>query len=134
MTVIDTDTWGQILKKDLGLERLQYSYIVKIIDIPINVYIIFFDSRFPTSRIPISKIKNLDTFIFGRLKVAGLGYKIKSFKITPPIVLDDFMGKISSNSVILRLDICGERFSNTNLYESVNYENFENEKIKIIEI
>ena len=95
MAVIDTDTWGQILKKDLGLERLQYSYIVKIIDIPINIYIIFFDSRFPTSRIPISKIKNLDTFIFGRLKVAGLGYKIKSFKITPPIVLDDFMGKIS---------------------------------------
>ena len=127
------DNWGQILKKNLGLENLSFVYIVKIINIPINVYIVFFDSRFPTTRIPINKIKNLDSFIIERIKVAGLGYKFNSFRFTPPIDLNDFMAKISSNSIMLRLDICGERFNNTNLYESVDYKKFEDKKIKIIE-
>jgi hypothetical protein len=123
---------GKNLKKDLGLEKLQFTYITKIIGISINIFVVFFDSRFPGTHIPITRIKILDTFILGRIKAFGLNYKLKSFTITPPINLMDFNGSIPNNSIIIRLDICGERFNNTNLYESINSKKFEDINVKII--
>ena len=40
-------TTGQVLKKDLGLSKFKYVLIQKVIELPINVYIITVDSRFP---------------------------------------------------------------------------------------
>ena len=123
---------GIALKSDLGLDKLRFVYIVKVIGISINLFVVFFDSRFPGTRIPITRIKILGTFIMGRIKVMGLNYKLKHFTITPPINLVDFNGVIPNNSILIRLDICGERFSNNNLYESINYKKFENKRIKVI--
>lgn len=132
--LLNTKTKGQILKTDLGLDRLQYVYIAKVINVSLNVYIIFFDSRFPNTHIPVYKIKNLDTFVMGKLKISSMGYGIDTFRITPPILLDEFTGKIPLNSLVYRLDICGERFSNTNLYESVNREKFKEQEIRVISL
>jgi len=125
-------TEGQILKKELGLSNFKIVWIRKIIDIPLNIYIIYFNSRYPTSYLSTSKIKNLDTVTVNKLQQYGVSYKQIPYKYTPPILLDDFNAKIPSNSMLVTIDIVGEFFANKDLYENVNKDYFKENLIQVI--
>jgi hypothetical protein len=124
-------TTGQILKRELGLANFKTVWIRKIIDLALNVYIVYFNSRYPTSYLSISKIKNLDTVTIKRLKQSGLSYKHIDYKYTPPIPLEDFNAKIQSNSMLMRIDVVGEWFADKDLYEGINLEYFSDKKIML---
>jgi len=127
-------TTGEILKIELGLQNFDSIWIRKIIDLAINVYIVYFNSRYPSSYLSMSKIKNLDTFTIKRLKKAGMGFDHKEYKYTPPIPLSDFNGTINSNSMIIRVDITGEWFADKKLYnENFNKKYFDNNRIIVLE-
>lgn len=115
-------TTGEILKKELGLENFKTIWIRKIIDLPMHVYIVYFNSRYPTSYLSMSKIKNLDTVTIQKIKQSGLSYKQIEYKYTPPMEIESFNGKIPSNSMLIRIDVTGEWFANKKLYsENVEY-------------
>lgn len=122
-------TTGQILKSELGLEIFDTVWIRKIIDIPLSIYLVYFNSRQPTTYLSINKIKNLDTFTLKKLKQSGVEHKFNNYKYTPAILLDDFNAKVMTDSMLIRIDIAGEMFANTNLYDNVNKEYFDKNKI-----
>lgn len=126
-------TTGEILKLELGLKDFKSVWIRKIIDLALNVYIVYFNSHYPSSYLSMQKIKNLDTFTIERLKKSGISFNRKSYRYTPPIPLEDFNGTINSNSMLIRIDITGEFFANKKLYvESFNKEYFKENRIIIL--
>ncbi len=122
-------TTGEILKKELGLTAFNTIWIRKIIDLPMHVYFVYFNSRYPTSYLAMSQVKNLETITVNRMMQSGLAHKQKPYKYTPPIPLEDFNAKIPSNSMMFRIDITGEYFANKKLYEEINIEYFKTNKI-----
>lgn len=110
-------TTGELLKNAFGISKFKHIYIQKIIDMPQNVYVITINSRFPDIHIPINKINKLKSNKFQKLRVTPGNIQAKSFKLTPPINLNDFVGRITSNAIIIFRDIAGELYMNKNLYD-----------------
>lgn len=121
-------TQGRQLKRDLGLENFKYAYIQKIIDMAQNVYIVSVDSRYPNVFFGFTKLKKIKSVTIQKTKRTPFEYKFKNYKLTPPILLDEFKGDISSNAMIIRQDLTGDYFMNDKMYESVVC----NKKVKII--
>ena len=107
---------GKQLKKDLGLENFRSVVIRKIINVPVHIFLVFFNSRFPNTFIPLSKIKELETFTVNRLFREGYTYTTEPFRMTPPMRLDNIATRLPSNSIIIKVDITGEYYANKKLY------------------
>ena len=116
-------TTGQILKQDLGLSKFKYLLIQKIIELPMNVYIITVDSRFPGVYIPFSRIKKLKSVTLKRIKIIQkLNQKAivsRPIRISMSMPLSNFDRAINSNDVILLRDLAGEYYMNKKFYESI---------------
>lgn len=108
---------GEKVIKGLGLLKFQYIYIQKMIDVPINIFIITVDSRFPGVIIPYNRLKSLKSASLSKMKVFSDVIIQKKPKLTPPVDLKIFGGDIPTNSVILFRDLAGEHYMNKNLYK-----------------
>jgi len=111
---------GLQLKKDLGLENFQNVVIQKAINYPITMYVVSFNSRYPERAIFYSKVKNIKTSAIKRLKQYGQENKFKDIKLTPPVDLDYFMGRVRSNAYVYLRDMCGEQYRDKQMFQMMN--------------
>jgi len=107
---------GRILKKDLGLEKLRSVLIRKVLNIPLPFFIVYFCSRFPNTYLPISKIKELETFTLKKLVRHGSNYGEIDFRMSPPMKIENISARLPQTSIIIKIDITGEYFANKKLY------------------
>ena len=108
---------GKKLKEDLGLGNFRSVVIRKIINVPLHIFLVYFNSRFPNTYIPIARIKTLETMTVKRLMRQGGDYQEVDFRMTPPMDILHLTGKLPSNSIIIKIDITGEYFANKKLYK-----------------
>ena len=114
-------TRGEILKRDLGLESFDYTYIQKILGISPSIYIVTYDTRYPNRYIPRSRLMNLQSSKFTRLKTVHKDeFEFSELKLSPPFDLDQVSPHISSSSVFLLRDIAGEYFRTDKLTQEIN--------------
>ena len=110
---------GKQLKKILGLEDYDYVWIRKIINLPISVYIVVYNSRFPNLYLPLNKVRNLKAFhIFRTNKIVN--QELDDFIMSMPYELERYNKRISSKSIILSYDIAGEYYANKEVSEFLN--------------
>jgi len=109
-------TSGEKLIKAFGLENFRSAYVQKVIDSSIDIFIITVDSRYYYKKLTYGDVKNSITNIFSKLKVFSDIAEIRDVKVTPPIELQDFTGKIHSNAIVIRQDISGERFVDDKIF------------------
>jgi len=110
---------GRQLRSDLGLNKIKYVWIRKIINISLTTYIITYDSRYPSTYLPRFKIKNPLSSSFRQLKKVGGKNVFKDFKFTPAIDLNEFDVRIDSAHIIVQ-DLAGEKFIDKKLFECRN--------------
>lgn len=106
---------GQTLKSQLGLTNFDYVYIQKVLGLSYKIYIISINSRYPSKFIPYKILKNsqvADIFLAKSNSIGG------NLRLTPPIELDMFRGKIQNNSIIFIRDVSGEQFIDKGMYEN----------------
>jgi hypothetical protein len=109
---------GKVLKHDLGLDNISHVYIQKIIGLSLNIYVVSYNSRYPTLFIPRSKLKTIGTMTIQKVRSVPNLFMFSNFKLSIPIELDEFIARIPSNSIIITQDICGDRFQNKSILES----------------
>jgi len=114
-------TRGEILKRDLGLSGFDYVYIQKILGISPSIYTITYDTRYPNRFIPRSRLMNLESSKFTRLKTVHKDeFEFSELKLSPPFDLDQVSPHISSSSVFLLRDVAGEYFRTDKLTQEIN--------------
>lgn len=128
--ILPPKTTGEKLIEELNLSNFRYPWIMKIIGLSVDIFVIVVDSRYPTLYLSLKKVKNLHSTILRKAKDKGTYIDLKKFKYTPPILLDEFDGNISGTSIIIRVDIAGEMFMNKKIYES--YIKINDKKIEVI--
>lgn len=106
-------TAGQQLQADLGLEKYgRNCWVQKVIGYALPIYIISFNSRYPTVNFGQARIKKIKTSWVGRVKRKGIHTYIKGVKLTPPLSLQLAMLKPVSGSIIIMRDFAGDILSN----------------------
>jgi hypothetical protein len=123
-------THGQTLQKDLGLSKLGNNvYIQKVIGIALPIYIVTFNSRYSTTLIGSTRVKNIKSTWLGKVKIKGVHLYLKHIKLTPPLQLNSSMTYMVSGSLIIMRDIAGELFRNPKVVECQKINN----KLKLVE-
>lgn len=117
MPLLSNLSYGEQLKRDLGLERFRSVVIRKIINLPLNIFLVYYNSRFPYSFLPIAKIRSLESVTVNRLVNNAGVYSEKPFTYTVPMKIENLGRKLPSNSIIIKIDITGEFFANKKLYK-----------------
>lgn len=112
---------GEKLKQDLGLGKFKYILIHKILSLPINVYVITINSRFPGIYIPFKRAKYLKSAYLKKLKkhlglMQTANYTAKDMVTTPPIPLTSFDRPINNNDVVMVRDMAGEFYRNPKMF------------------
>lgn len=105
---------GKKLKEKLGLQKFDNILIQKIINFPRDLFLVYVDSRMPNRTIPFSDIRSgLNCFVIKELQDFGKG---DSFSKTAPISLTDYKGALRDNGVYIVIDLAGERFGNSRMF------------------
>jgi hypothetical protein len=120
-------TTGEALKHSLGLDKLSYVVIQKVIGLAIPTFIVTFDSRHPTTYIPYARVLKLK---FSTLKqvvsskpksvLSDVNIKLKKIKVLPPYDIESYDRIISTRSLIFTRDLGGYWYSNPKLYECID--------------
>lgn len=92
------------LRLSLNLERFSYVYVQKVLGIVMPIYIITINSRYPNKFIPY---KRLNSSMVSQTYTMNL-LKLEKVKLSPPVLLSNFQGKIYENSYIVLRDIGAE--------------------------
>lgn len=121
-------TVGQQLKHDLGLDNFTYVMIQKIVNLPLHVYIVTYDSRRPTLYVSPYRIKTANTVQLKQVKQNLLSYSMKNFKLTPPLLIDRAAPLVGTGTIILCKDLSGEYIANKKLSKKMT----ESEDIKVV--
>jgi len=109
-------TSGEKLIKAFGLENFRTAYIQKVINTSLDIFVITVDSRYYYKKLTHTEVKRSITNIFSKLQVFSDIAEAKELRVTPPIELTDFKGKIHSNALVIRQDISGERFVDKSIF------------------
>lgn len=109
--------YGLQLKRDLGIDQFKNVWIYKLLAIPFNVYVVVLDSRFPNRYIPIFKVRKTESLILKRLVNFRDIYKMKAYKISQPMQVEDYNQRIPTNSLIIMHDLAGEYVNDLKMFE-----------------
>lgn len=100
-------TTGQQIKRLFGISKFKYAYIQQILNLPIVVYLITINSRYPSHPFPYSKMR-LSRFNQTKIGKSSNGIvRVKWTKKTQPILLDEWDKSFSSNTLFILQDIAG---------------------------
>lgn len=121
-TLADTllRTSGSKLKVSLGLKKFPYCMIQKVIDVPMNIFVVTVDSRRPTLYLSPFRVRASDCTKLMRVREFGLTYLAKGFKLTPPMPIERTSPLVGIGSVYIVKDIAGQYIMDDKLYESVD--------------
>lgn len=108
---------GKGLKAWLGISKFNQSYIQRVINSPINIFIITVDSKYPERFITYSRLKNSKVNDMVKVKANWKEKGFDDLRLTPPILLEEFKDIIPANSLLIRRDLCGEYYMNDELYD-----------------
>lgn len=115
---------GIALKRDLGLIDYKYVWLQKVINHSTNVFIITYNSRFPTLYISRRDLETAKTARIFKARKHGSEYELENYRITPGILIEEYVSRLPSNSMLIVRDLTGERF-----IESFTYSN---NKLKLL--
>lgn len=110
-------TIGITLKKSLGLGKFPYVMCQKVMDVPMNIFLITVDSRRPTVYLSPYRVKSADSSKLLRVKPYGLAYLAKSYKLTPPMQLERVSPMVGMGTLFIVRDLAGEYIHNTKMFE-----------------
>lgn len=116
--ILNFRTAGSQLKTDLGLGKFPYVMLQKIIDVPMNIFLITVDSRRPTLYLSPFRVKSADSTQMMRVRQYGLAFLAKDFKMTPPMPIERTNPIVGLSSVYIIRDLAGSYLMDTKLYES----------------
>ena len=111
-------TTGEKLINEMGLKQFEFIWFQRVISLSIDVFVITLDSRLPSTYFSMSKLKKLDSFKLYKGGQKGIGVNLSTFKLTPPVFLEDFNGDIGKRAVIIFNDIAGNYYMDRKMYES----------------
>ena len=123
-------TIGSNLKKSLGLGKFNYVMVQKVMDVPMNIYIVTVDSRRPTVYLSPYKIKTTDCSKILKVRQYGLANLSKNFKLTPPMPIERTSPIVGISSVFILRDLAGDYLLDNKLYESEQYKVIDYSKIE----
>lgn len=101
---------GIALKRDLGLIDYKYVWFQKVINHGANIFIISYNSRFPTLYLSRNELKNTKTTRLYRTSPKGNGFDFDDYRLTPGIYIEEYLSRLPSNSMLIIRDLTGERF------------------------
>ena len=110
------ETAGEILQKDLGLENFRYVTLQKVLAVPLSIYILTFDSRYPNKYIPYSRVKKARFSWVSKIKRKGIRYQNDEVKLTPPLQLKSSSLRPTSGSIFVFRDLAGYYLQNEKLF------------------
>lgn len=107
---------GVQLKKELGLEKFKYSYIQRVLDSPLEIYVITVDSKYPHFFLSRAKMDKILSSFTRRSRSKPGKVNLKKLRLSIPVELEEY-GPLASNAIIFFRDIAGEYFGDRSLYE-----------------
>ena len=114
-----TQTAGQLLKKSLGLEKIRYVWIQKVLNMSYPIYIITYNSRRPGQYLSPVHVKKMQSSSVGKIKRHGITFINKKVKTTPPILIDHSLITLQTGYIFVMRDYAGEYLRDDSLFESV---------------
>jgi hypothetical protein len=114
-------TAGEQLIADLGLEKFRYIFVQKVLGYALPIYIITFNSRYPTVSLSATRVKKLKFTWVGKAKKMGIHTYVKPIKLTPPIYLKSAMISMTTGSIVIQRDISGEYLRNPKMFSYTDY-------------
>lgn len=114
--------YGELLKQDLGLEKLPFVWVQRILRTPQDMWVISYDSRYPGRYLSSAAVRKLEFADINRLSKTTQHYTVQDAKLTPPILIEDLKTKFNTGSLIFTRDLAGHYFRNDSLIkESTEY-------------
>ena len=122
--ILHKPTTGEILIDKLGLKKFKVMWLTKVLNLPINMYIIFVNARYHKNYFTYRNLTNLKTFVIGKFFPFGNDAKLIKPRFLPIRLLNkDFNERIGSNSVVIKVDVTGEMFIPQMVYEGKEVQN-----------
>jgi hypothetical protein len=117
---------GTQLKHSLNLEKLFYVYIQKVMGIPMNVFVLTFDSRFPNVYLPLARVKKSNATTIQKVSSANSTFaNMTNYSFTPPVIIEYTEPLVNTGTLIIKRDIGAEYLLNKKLYENINLKEIE---------
>jgi hypothetical protein len=114
-------TAGEQLQADLGLTKFNNNvFVQKIMGVALPIYVITYNSRYPTVALSATRVKKLKFTWFGRSKRKGIHTYVKPVKLTPPLYLKSAMVTMTSGSIVVMRDLAGFYLENPKMF-SIRY-------------
>lgn len=110
------ETAGQKLQKDLGLGNFRYVTIQKVLSIPMSVYVLTFDSRYPNKYIPYARVKKARFTWISKIARKGMGYDNNEVKLTPPLQIKSSSIRPTTGSLFVFRDLAGYYLQNKKIF------------------
>ena len=106
-------TTGQIIRKNLGLENFKYVRLGRVLGAgPIKVILIFFNSYNPNYPISTARIKRSRRVasVFNGGDIANDVRQLRYLPLTPLVDLDVYAGAVGANTLVIPVDLSGDRY------------------------
>ena len=111
------DTAGIKFQKQIGLGKIKYVFIQKVLGIALPIYVLTYNSRYPTINMGSARVKKLKSSGIFRLKKFVTGVERKQIRLTPPILLHLSSVNLVSGSLIFFRDVAGEMLMKRKMIE-----------------
>ena len=111
---------GTQLKYDLGLRKIHYAYIQKVIGAGYPIFVVSYDSHRPDLFLSPIKVKNTKATQIGKIKQQGVHFYLRDVKMTPPLPIESSLTNLSSGYIFILRDLAGSILIDEKMYECVN--------------
>lgn len=109
---------GKQLQYDLGLSKFKNNvWIQKVLNIPISIFIITFNSRYPNVDWGTSRVRKIKSTQIKKIKQLGLNTIEDRLRMTPPLKLSSTHIRPRTGSLLILRDIAGEYLRNPKAFE-----------------
>lgn len=114
----EIQTTGSQLKYRLGLEKLPFVFIQKVLNIGIPIYIVTFDSRYYTHYLNRNRIKKASITSLQQVQTLSNDFKTDELLLSQPILIEHYAAYIKNSAFVFTQDLCGLNYQNKSLLES----------------
>ena len=128
---------GEILIKKFGLEEMKNVKIARVLLSTYRIYYVFYDSHLKNSPITPNRIRKsrrvASIFSGGQFTNKNSDSIIRYTPMAPPFSIREFGGDLGANTLIIAIDLAGDRFVNDRGFTNKISESLDKEcKIKVL--
>jgi len=108
---------GKQLQHDLGLSKFKNVWIQKVLNVPMSIFIITFNSRYSNVDFGSARVRKVKSTQLKKVRQLGVHTIEDKLRMTPPLRLSSVSIRPRNGSLLILRDIAGEYLRNKKIFE-----------------